>query len=113
MAVDAPPTLLGSECEYMRCAACGAEAILMTVVRDDTMAVLGFEHHTFRCSGCRNVERCLVFIRHGRETAAESLPMDLAPPIVPASPAPASPVQGVRVAGFLRRAVAKLPVRKP
>jgi hypothetical protein len=89
----------------MRCVACGAETILMTVVRDDSMAVLGFEHHSFRCSECRKVERCVVFTRHGRETATESLPMDLAPPIVPASPVPA-----VRVAapGFLRRVVAKL-----
>jgi hypothetical protein len=94
----------------MRCVACGAETILMNVVRDDSMAVLGFEHHTFRCSGCRNVERGLVFTRHGRETATESLPMDIAPPIVPASPAPASPVHGARVAapGFLWRVVAKL-----
>ena len=94
----------------MSCVACGAETILMNVVRDDTMAVLGFEHHTFRCSGCHNVERGLIFTRYGRETATESLPMDMAPPIVPASPVHASPVHGVRPAapGFFWRVVAKL-----
>ncbi len=77
----------------MRCMACGAEMILMNVNRDDTMAVLGFEHHTFRCSACHETERRLVFIEHGRETDAEPLPMDPEPPIVPASP-----VQDERIA---------------
>jgi hypothetical protein len=30
--------------------ACAAEMLLMKVVEDDTMAVAGFEHHTFMCS---------------------------------------------------------------
>jgi hypothetical protein len=104
MGVDAPSAFFG-ECKVMRCVACGAETILMNVVRDDSMAVLGFEHHTFRCSGCHNVERGLVFTRHGRETATESLPMDMAPPI-----APASKVNGVRPPApvFFWRVVAKL-----
>ena len=33
----------------MRCSACGDELILTNVVPDDTVAVLGIEHHTF-CS---------------------------------------------------------------
>ncbi len=69
----------------MRCMACGAEMILMNVNRDDTMAVLGFEHHTFRCSACHETERRLVFTKHGRETDAEPLPVHPEPPIVPAS----------------------------
>ena len=40
----------------------------MKVVRDDAMAVLGFERYTFRCSACHETDRCLVFIKHGRET---------------------------------------------
>jgi hypothetical protein len=36
---------------------------LMNVVRDDTMVVAGFEHHTFICSSCHDVERRLVFVR--------------------------------------------------
>ena len=40
----------------------------MKVVRDDAMAILGFERHTFRCSACHETERRLVFIERGRET---------------------------------------------
>jgi hypothetical protein len=47
--------------------------ILMNVVRDDAMAVLGFERHTFRCSACHETERRLVFINHGRETEVRTL----------------------------------------
>jgi hypothetical protein len=107
----------------MRCMACGAEMILMNVVQDDTMAVPGFEHHTFMCSACHDVERRLVFTRHGRQSDAEPMPMNTAPPIVPAStvqdvPAsavqdvPASTVQDVSVPspapGLFRRVVAKI-----
>ena len=51
----------------MRCMVCGTEMILMNVVQDDTMAVLGFEHHTFMCSECHYIDRRLVFTKHGRE----------------------------------------------
>jgi hypothetical protein len=47
----------------MRCLACGAEMNLMKAVQDDTMPVPGFEHHTFMCSACGDIERRLVF-RH-------------------------------------------------
>jgi hypothetical protein len=89
----------------MRCMACGAEMILMNVVPDDTMTVPGFEHHTFRCSDCHDVERRLVFTRRGRETDAEQMPVHPAPSI-----APPSPVQDERIAapGLCRRVVAKL-----
>jgi hypothetical protein len=69
----------------MRCMTCGAEMILTTVAQDDTMAVRGFEHHTFICSECHVTERRVVFMRHGREDDAEPMPMHAAPPIVPAS----------------------------
>jgi hypothetical protein len=75
----------------MRCA-CSAEMILMNVVRDDAMAVLGFERHTFRCSACQETERRLVFINHGRETEAEPLPLHPAPPIAPPSAVQDGPV---------------------
>jgi hypothetical protein len=66
--------------------------ILMNVVRDDAMAVLGFERHTFRCSACQETERRLVFINHGRETEAEPLPLHPAPPIAPPSAVQDGPV---------------------
>jgi hypothetical protein len=59
----------------MRCMACGgAHIVLMKVVRDDAMAVLGFERHTFRCSACQETDRRLVFIKHSRKIDAEPLP---------------------------------------
>jgi hypothetical protein len=36
---------------------------LVQVVGDDTMMVPGYEHHTFECSTCGEVERRLVFRR--------------------------------------------------
>ena len=57
--------------------------VLMKVVRDDAMAILGFERHTFRCSACHETERRLVFTDRGRETYAEPLPVHPAPPLVP------------------------------
>jgi hypothetical protein len=45
----------------MRCVACGAEMHLVEVTRDDTLMVRGYEHHTFKCPACREVERRLVF----------------------------------------------------
>jgi hypothetical protein len=75
----------------MRCT-CGAEMILMNVVRDDAMAILGFERHTFRCSACHETERRLVFTEHGRETYAEPLPAHPAPPVVPATAVQDGPI---------------------
>ena len=61
----------------MRCVGCGAEMILANVVRDDTMKVLGFEHHSFRCTKCHGIDRRLVFIKHGRQDDLEPLPVHL------------------------------------
>jgi len=108
----------------MRCMACGAEMILMNVVQADTMAVPGFEHHTFKCSECHDVERRLIFTKHGREGDPELTPIHEAPPIVAEqsdneqpmllldapSVAPVSAVlreRAVRL-GLLRRVVAKV-----
>jgi hypothetical protein len=69
----------------MLCMARGAEMILMNVVQDDTMAVPGFEHHTFTCSECQDVEQRLVFTKQDRESDTEPMPEQAAPPVVPAS----------------------------
>jgi len=87
----------------MRCT-CGAEMILMNVVRDDAMAILGFERHTLRCSACHETERRLVFTEHGRETYAEPLPAHPAPPVVPATAVQDGPIAAP---GLFRRALAK------
>jgi hypothetical protein len=60
----------------MRCLLCDAEMILMNVVQDDTMLVAGFEHRTFMCSSCHDVERRLVFVG-----AAEAIPVPATPSI--------------------------------
>jgi hypothetical protein len=66
----------------MRCMACGAEMMLMNVDRDDSMAVLGCEHHTLKCSECQDVKWHLAFIRHNRGSAP--IPAQAMPPVVPA-----------------------------
>jgi len=65
----------------MRCMACGGDMVLMGVVADDTMPVRGFEHHTFECSECKDVERRLAFTKHGREGDIASVPEHAAPSI--------------------------------
>jgi len=91
--------------DAMRCMACGTEMILIDVVRDDAMAVPGFEHHTFACSGCRDVERRLVFTKRGRESGSQPMPLRTAPPIMPALT-----VQDEHAAasGLLSRVLAKI-----
>ena len=86
----------------MRCLLCSGEMLLMKVVKDETMIAPGFEHHTYMCSACSDIERRFVFNRHGIETEAV--------PTVPARPiAPASTIQHHRtVQGFLRRGLAKI-----
>jgi hypothetical protein len=73
----------------MRCMACGAEMVLMNAVRDDTMAVAGFEHHTLQCSSCNDIERRLVFNPESatKPEAVAAEPADVAPPVSPAAAA--------------------------
>src|ERR1700720_3119506 len=69
----------------MRCMACGAEMILTNVVQDETMAVPGFEHQTFMCSECHDVERRFVFTKQDRDGDSEPMPEQAEPSQVPAS----------------------------
>jgi hypothetical protein len=72
--------------------ACGAEMVLMNVVQDDTMAVPGFEHHTFTCSECQDVEERLVFTKQNRESDTEPMLEQAAPAVAPASTVQDEPV---------------------
>lgn len=45
--------------------------LLMHTVQDDTMAVSGFQHQTFMCSSCHDVERRLVFAKQDERTGAK------------------------------------------
>ena len=89
----------------MRCSACDAELILTSVVLDETVAMRGFEHHTYVCSSCHATERKTVFTRHGRED--EGVPL----PPLPAGPA-VRRVSGreehVAAQGLLGRVAARL-----
>jgi len=89
----------------MRCMACGAEMIVMNTVQDDTMAVPGFEHHTFMCSACHDVERRLVFTRDMTPSTAEPVPAHAAP-----SGSAAATAQNERTAapGIVMRVFARL-----
>jgi hypothetical protein len=93
----------------MRCLACGAEMQLMHVVQDDTMWVPGYEHRTFMCSACGDIERRLVFARDIGQRHTEPVSVQTAPPILPA---PTDQQERGAASGILRRVFAKLR-RKP
>ena len=84
----------------MRCLACGAEMHLMHVVQDDTMPVPGYEHRTFMCSACGDIERRFVFARDTGQGHTEPVPVHTAPPI---SPAPTDQQERIAASGILRR----------
>jgi hypothetical protein len=65
----------------MQCLACGAEMHLEQVVADGTMPIPGFEHHTFVCPACGDVERRRVFNKHVTRTHADPVLLPNAPPI--------------------------------
>ena len=78
----------------MRCMACGGEMNLMKVAQDDTTAAHGYEHHTFSCSKCREMERRVVFMKHGRECNINPASVHTAPPAVPALTLHSAPSDG-------------------
>ncbi len=85
----------------MRCIGCGAEMRLMQVVQDNTMMVPGYEHRTWQCSGCNEIERRLVFTR-------EKTPIENVPPATAETP-----TDSAAVPSAWARAVAKLRGRHP
>jgi hypothetical protein len=89
----------------MRCLACGAEMHLMHVVQDDTMPVPGYEHRTFMCSACGDIERRLVFARDIEKSHVEPVPVHTASPISAAS---TGQKERITASGILRRVFAKL-----
>jgi len=58
---------------------CYAEMALVTVTPDDTMPVAGFEHHTFMCPRCGDVERRLTFTKPTHDRDADPLPATIVP----------------------------------
>jgi DNA-directed RNA polymerase subunit RPC12/RpoP len=90
----------------MRCMICGAEMTLIGVVEDDTFSLVrGFEHHTYMCSRCGDIERRLVFNKHSKEPNTEAVTILSPPPIAPAL----TPQNQRKTAqGLLRRVLAKI-----
>ena len=62
---------------------CGAEMRLVKVEQDDSMMVTGYEHHTFECSSCQEVERRLIFTQE--PTPHPGKPLPVAPVLSPAT----------------------------
>lgn len=89
----------------MRCKACGADLILTSVVPDETAGLRWIEHHTFVCSQCHVTERRVVFIKDGRETDSQPMPMQAAQRIKRAS---TEQDEHVAAPGFVSRVMARL-----
>ena len=90
----------------MRCMICAAEMTLIGVVEDDTFKLVrGFEHHTYMCSKCGDIERRLAFNKHSKEPNTEAVPILSPPPIAPAL---TTQNQRKTAQGLLRRALAKI-----
>jgi len=88
----------------MRCLACGGEMILMKAIEDVTMAVPGFERHSYMCPVCYDTEQRLVFNKHAKERDIGAVPLLTAPPTAPATASYPQPV----AQGFLQRALARI-----
>ena len=89
----------------MRCSACEADLILTSVAPDETVAMRGFEHHTYVCSACHMTERKVVYTKHGREDESVPLPTRTAGPVVRRLSAPQ---EHAAAHGLLGRMVARL-----
>jgi len=90
----------------MRCMICAAEMTLIGVVEDDTFKLVrGFEHHTYMCSKCGDIERRLAFNKHSKEPNTEAVPILSPPPIAPAL---TTQNQRKTAQGLLRRVLAKI-----
>jgi hypothetical protein len=57
----------------MRCKACDAEMVLMSVIPDNR-GVRRFEHHGFKCIECNEIEQHRLFMKYGRECNPEPMP---------------------------------------
>jgi hypothetical protein len=77
----------------MLCLACGAEMRLVQVVKDTTMLVSGYEHHTCQCSGCSTIEQRMTFTRE--KTPTQTVPAKPTQTVAyePAQTAPVEPTQ--------------------
>jgi hypothetical protein len=81
----------------MLCLGCGAQMRLVQVVKDTTMLVTGYEHHTWQCSGCSTVERRMTFTSESTPPPMVAVELAQTAPVEPAQMVPAEPNQTVQV----------------
>ena len=81
----------------MLCLGCGAQMRLVQVVKDTTMLVPGYEHHTWQCSGCSTVERRMTFTSESTPPPMVAVELAQTAPVEPAQMVPAEPSQPVLV----------------
>jgi hypothetical protein len=67
--------------------------ILVQVVKDTTMFVPGYEHHTWQCSGCSTVERRMTFTREKTPTQTAAAEQTQTAPAEPSQTAPVKTTQ--------------------
>lgn len=80
----------------MLCLGCGAQMSLVQVVKDTTMLVSGYEHHTWQCSGCSMVERRMTFASESTPPPMVAVELVQTAPVEPAQTVPAEPNQAVQ-----------------
>jgi hypothetical protein len=81
----------------MLCLGCGAQMRLVQVVKDTTMLVSGYEHHTWQCSGCSTVERRMTFTSESTLPLMVSVELAQTGLVEPVQMVPAEPNQTVQV----------------
>ena len=78
------PALLAKQARVqMRCMVCGGEMVLIEAVPDETMMVSGFQHETYMCSVCADVERRFCFKKHAQHEHTVAASAVMAPPLAP------------------------------
>jgi hypothetical protein len=85
----------------MQCLACGGEMRLQKTAENNAMPVADFEYRTFECSGCGDVERRLLFVKHFSQADTDPDPGHTEGPI-------SSTDEGVAAAAFGKRTLARL-----
>jgi hypothetical protein len=80
----------------MQCLACGAEMRLNRIADDNTLPVAGFEHRTFECAACGDIERRLVFVGQFEPGSPDAGALHTTTAISPENEAPAAPAFGKR-----------------
>ena len=77
----------------MLCLSCGAEMSLVQVVKDTTMFVSGYEHHTWQCLGCSTVEQRMTFAREKKPSQTVPVEPFHAATVEPTQVMPVDPAQ--------------------